>query len=170
MKIFSNSIKHGYFDDKIGKRGSQFIAGEISSYSFHLGWSDLPAGTQSLALIFVDHDAIPVCGFSWIHWTVANIEPSINELAENASTSMNLLQGVNSFASPIIAEHWKLSREDAISYGGCAPPDKDHIYTVTLYALNKKLDIQAGFFANELINKMQGNILGSATLTGVYKV
>ncbi len=94
MKIFSNNIKNGYFDDKMGNRGEQFVSGEISNYSFHLGWSDLPKGTQSLALIFLDHDAIPVCGFSWIHWTVANIDCSLSELPENASLTMNLLEPV----------------------------------------------------------------------------
>ena len=35
--------------------------------SFPVDISDVPAGTHSLAFTFVDHDAIPVGGFTWIH-------------------------------------------------------------------------------------------------------
>jgi len=138
--------------------------------SFQLSWSDLPANTQSLALIFIDHDAIPVCGFSWIHWTVANIDPKIKELPENASLDMNLLQGVTSWSSPIVPEDWRLSCDDAIGYGGCAPPDKEHKYTITLYALDCKLNLARGFYANELLNSMEGHLLDTATLTALYRM
>ncbi len=91
MKIHSKNIKQNYFDDAIGKHGAQFLLGKKPNYSFHLAWEELPKDTKSLAIIFSDEDAIPVCGFTWIHWTVANIDPSLKELPENASKDMNLL-------------------------------------------------------------------------------
>ncbi len=169
MKIYSNNIKQGYVDDAMGKRGHQFIHGKKPSRSFHLAWEDLPTGTVSLALIMTDEDAIPVCGFTWIHWTVANMDPALKSLPENASQEMDLLQGVTSWSSGIISADWRLHKEDDIGFGGCAPPDCDHRYTIELYALDKKLNLQRGFYKNELVWAMQGRILDKATLYGIYK-
>lgn len=169
MEIFSNSVVNGYFKDAIGHRGEQFLKDKMPNRSFHIGWRDLPEKTQSLALLFIDHDAIPVCGFSWIHWTVANIDPTLGELPENASVDMNLLEGVNSWGSGIVPAEWKLDREDATGYGGCTPPDKEHCYTVKLFALDTKLNLSRGFYLNEMINQMEGHILERAKLRVLYK-
>lgn len=169
MKITSNSIVNSYFKDEIGHHGSQFLKNIMPNYSFHLAWEDLPPGTQSLALTFIDHDAIPVCGFTWIHWLVANIDPSLKELPENASASMNLLEGVNSWNSGIIPKEWHLNKEEATSFGGCAPPDKEHLYTVVLYALDTQLALSPGFTMNELLKAMKGHVLDEATLEALYK-
>lgn len=171
MNIYSKSIIDGYLEDRFGHRGDQFIKGtNVSSRSFHLGWENLPQNTQSLAIIFIDHEAIPVCGFSWIHWTVANIDPNLKELPENASIEMDLLEGVTSWNAPIAPEEWRLTRDDAIGYGGCAPPDKDHRYLIKVYALDKKLDLQRGFYTNELLTAMEGHILAKAVLPAYYRV
>jgi len=169
MKIKSNSIINGYFKDEIGHRGTHFVKGIMPNYSFHLAWEDLPVNTQSLALVFIDHDAIPVCGFTWVHWLVANIDPTINELPENANNSMSLLKGVNSWNSGIIPAEWRLDKKDATDFGGCAPPDKEHLYTIELYALDKQLELVHGFSMNELLKAMKGHILDEATLEALYK-
>ena len=170
MQINSTSITNGYLDDKFGHRGTEVIKGtSVASRSFHLAWSDLPPNTQSLAMIFIDHDAIPLCGFSWVHWTVANIDPKLGELPENASVDCALLEGVTSWNAPLAPEEWQLSRDDAIGYGGCAPPDKDHRYLIKVYALNKKLDLQNGFYTNELLNAMEGHILDKVVVPAYYR-
>ncbi len=168
MKIFSNSIHNGQFDKAMGKFGTQVYRGKMPSRSFHLAWQDLPKNTKSLALTFLDYDAIPVCGFCWIHWTVANIAPSFAELPENASVEGELLQGVNSWASGIVPEEWHLSHEEATAFGGCAPPDKPHVYTIELYALDKKLDLKSGFYMNDLLHAMKGHVLAKAALEAEY--
>lgn len=169
MKIDSNNIINDYFTDNIGCHGQSFLKGVMPTCSFHLKWEDLPLGTESLALVFVDHDAIPVCGFTWIHWLAANIDPKLGFLPENASKTLSLLQGVNSWNSPIIPQDWHLNKEEATRYGGCAPPDKDHLYTITLYALDKKLDLETGFMMNDLLKAMKGHILDKAKLEACYK-
>ena len=133
MHIYSNNIKNGYIEDPFGHRGTAFVEGKMPSRSFHLGWKDLPAETKSLALIFIDHEAVPVCGFPWIHWTVANIDPATGELPENASIEMRsqLTQGVNSWASPLLTDDSKLSHEQASAFGGSAPPDKPIVIKCT---------------------------------------
>ena len=167
MRIHSNNIKNGVFDNSVGRLGGN-LRGVKPTHSFHLAWSDLPEKTLSLALIFIDHDAIPVCGFSWIHWTVANIDPALGELHEGASAQGGLLEGVTSWVSGILPEAWKLSHEEATGYGGCAPPDKPHTYTIELYALDKKLQLTRGFFMNELIHAMTGHVLENAVLSAKY--
>lgn len=169
MKIQSTSIVNDYFKDAIGHRGANFLKGVKPNYSFHLSWEDLPPNTVSLALIFVDHDAIPVCGFTWIHWTVANIDPALKELPENASVNLDLLEGVTSWSSGIIPKEWRLSKEEDAGFGGCAPPDKEHLYTIELYALDKKLALPRGFMMNELLKAMKGHVLDKATLEAWYK-
>ena len=169
MKIKSNSIIDGYFKDDIGHRGTYFFKNIMPNYSFHLAWEDLPLNTKSLALVFIDHDAIPVCGFTWIHWLAANIDPTLNELPENARETMHLLEGVNSWNSGIIPKEYQLSKEDASRYGGCAPPDQEHLYTVQLYALDTQLALSPGFTMNELLKAMKGHVLDEATLEALYK-
>lgn len=169
MEIFSHSIENGYLKDAMGHRGTQFVKDKMPNRSFHLGWKHLPEQTKSLALLFIDHDAIPVCGFSWIHWTVANIDPTLGELPENASVDMHLLEGVNSWGGAIVPPEWKLDREDATGYGGCAPPDKEHCYTIKLFALDNSLQLSRGFYLNDMINQMQGHILDHAKLRVLYK-
>ena len=168
MKLKSNNIKSDYLEDAFGSRGTQFLKTKPSR-SFHIAWEDVPKNAQSLALIFIDYDAIPVCGFTWIHWTVANIDPAQKELPENASLEKKLLEGVSSWASPIIPESWRLNVEDAAGYGGCAPPDQAHLYTVEMFALNKKLDLKRGFYMNALWKAMKGHILDQAALEFWYQ-
>lgn len=168
MNIYSNNIHAGYLDDAFGHRGSQFIKSKPSR-SFHVAWQDLPAQTQSLALTFLDYDAVPVCGFPWIHWTVANIDPAWRHLPENASIEMPLLEGVTSWNSGLLDEEWYLSKEEATGFGGSAPPDKAHLYTLTLYALDTTLHLNRGFYMNELWQAMDGHILDQATLQMWYK-
>lgn len=168
MKIHSNSIINGYFKDDVGHRGIHSYKNIKPSYSFHLAWEDLPPGTQSLALIFVDHDAIPVCGFTWIHWLVANIDPALKELPENASATLPLIEGVTSWSSGIVPENFRLNKEEDAAYGGCAPPDREHLYTLEVYALDALLPLKKGFMMNELLKAMKSHVLDKATLEGLY--
>lgn len=169
MKIISHNIDaQGRLAEPFGSHGTQFIK-TMPSRSFHLAWSDLPKDTVSLALIFIDYDAIPVCGFAWIHWTVANIDPALGHLPENASHKMDLLEGVNSWVSGIIPIDRQLTPTEASRYGGCAPPDKTHRYTINLYALSTKLDLQPGFHMNELLKGIEKTLLAKATLHATYE-
>ncbi|MCL5260206.1 MAG: YbhB/YbcL family Raf kinase inhibitor-like protein [Gammaproteobacteria bacterium] len=168
MKIFSNSIHAGFLADAHGHRGKQFSKDQKPNRSFHIAWQDAPESTASLALVFIDHDAIPVSNFSWIHWTVANIDPKLQELPENASVEMSLLEGVTSWYSFLLPEGKRLSKEAATGYGGSAPPDKPHRYTIEMYALDTELNLTRGFYLNELMKAMEGHILEKAVLHAIY--
>lgn len=171
MKIWSNNIKDNWLDPEFGSNSQNRNNYEenVNTKSFHLAWDELPKETKSLVVIFDDNDAIPVCGFTWIHWTVANINPSLKELKENASNELasQLIQGKNSWSSGLITK----DTENKVfkKYGGCAPPNCDHEYSIKVYALDKKLDIENGFLLNELIRKMKGHILDAKELNFWYK-
>ena len=121
-----------------------------------LGWSEPPAGTQSLALIFDDVDA-PMR--TWIHWVVFDIPAGVRALPDAVPSDPAIaglgVHGVNS---------WK-----RLGYGGPCPPKGDpHRYTFRLYALDTVLDLDAGASRAELDRAMEGHILGSGQLMGRY--
>lgn len=160
----SNGIENGYIKEKYGKHGTQNLNG-MPSLSFPLKWKDAPKNTKSYALVMEDFDAVPVTGFSWIHW-IAIIPGTTTELQENASLeNKSIIQGVNSWISSMGG----LNKSDASHFGGPAPPDKDHTYNITIYALNKDIKLQPGFYLNELYNEMNGHIIDKVTLQAKYK-
>ncbi|MGH7165696.1 MAG: YbhB/YbcL family Raf kinase inhibitor-like protein, partial [Nitrospiraceae bacterium] len=78
-----------------------------------LSWADVPAGTQSLALIADDPDAP---GGTWVHWAAWNIPPNTSALQEDVpkrdSLPNGMKQGTTDFRS--------------IGYGGPCPPSGTH--------------------------------------------
>lgn len=168
MTISSSGIVNGVIQDKYGKRGTQFTQNGMPNYSLPIKIENAPEGTKTFAIFLEDKDAIPVAGFSWIHWVAANIKA--NELEENASLLRKdeFVQGRNSWSASLLGND-ALSVEETSMYGGMAPPDKEHTYELTVYALSDELDLKNGFYANELFHAMEGKILGQATITGTYK-
>ncbi len=166
MKVTSAGIKNGVFDLKYGKLGTQNLKG-MPTCSFPFEIQNAPQGTRSFALFLEDRDAIPVARFSWIHWVAANLtEPKLEENA-SANPGGRFVQGVNSWASRLLGAN-ALTDGEAARYGGMAPPDKPHVYEMHVYALDTKLDLKDGFFANELFKAMKGHVLAEAVLEGSY--
>lgn len=160
----SSGVKNGYIEDRFGKHGTENLKG-MPSLSLPLQWKNSPEGTKAYALVMQDYDAIPVVGFSWIHW-VAVIPGDYTELKENASSEdKKLIQGANSWLSPL----GNLDRGTASHFGGPAPPDRDHTYEFKIYALSEIPNLEKGFFLNSLYTEMRGKILGEALLEGKYR-
>ena len=63
MQINTGAIINGEFADRFGKRGSQFSLNGMPTYSIPFDISDVPAGTQSFAVVLEDKDAITASGF-----------------------------------------------------------------------------------------------------------
>lgn len=165
MIVTSSGIINGNIDPKYGKHGTQFNENGVPSYSLPFKIEHAPENTASFALVLEDKDAFPISGgFSWIHWTAANITQS--EIKENESqTTANFVQGLNSWIS---MQGGKQSKELSSFYGGMAPPDAPHVYELHVFALDSMLDLQTGFLYNELFRKMDGHILETYTLKGTY--
>jgi len=112
--------------------------------------SDVPANTQTLALIFDDPDA-PAGTF--VHWVIWNIDPKIAEIAEN-STPVGAKQGTNSAGKT--------------GYFPPCPPSGTHRYIFKLYALDTVLNLTPNAGKDNLEQAMQGHILDAAELIGLY--
>jgi len=122
-----------------------------------LTWSDVPAGTKSLALICDDPDA-PVG--TWVHWVVYALPATATALPEKTATTETLAdgtkQGLNDFRR--------------IGYGGpCPPPGAPHHYLFKLYALDTALALNARPRKADLVRAMEGHILAEARLVGTYQ-
>lgn len=166
MVVTSTGIIDGIIDNKYGKHGKQFNENGMPTYSLPLKINNAPKGTKTYAVVLEDKDAFPISGgFSWIHWTAANITKT--EILENESqTTKDFIQGVNSWIS---AQGGNQSKELSSFYGGMAPPDAPHTYEIHVYALDTVLDLKNGFLYNELYRQMDGHILETYTVKGIYK-
>ena len=146
MKVTSTGIIDGIIADEYGAKGTQFNENEMPLYSLPLKIEDAPQGTKSFAIVMEDKDAVPVCGFSWIHWLVANLTRD-ELLAGESQTATDFIQGVNSWIS---IQGDNQSIEASSYYGGMAPPNAPHLYETHVYALDTLLDLKPGFYMNEL--------------------
>lgn len=167
MKVISNSInEQGHFHDKFGKHGEDFANGGMPSRSIDFEILNVPEGAKTFAFVLDDHDAMPVCGFTWVHWAGANLKKT--KVEENESIRAEFLQGINSWGAGILGEN-ALSREEAAAYGGMAPPNCTHTYELRIYALDCELNLEENFFVNDLYSAMRGHIIEEAKLTGLYR-
>jgi Raf kinase inhibitor-like YbhB/YbcL family protein len=121
-----------------------------------LFWDTVPVSTKSIALIGDDPDAP---GKTWVHWVVYNLPPDLRSLAQNIEPTKRIanggLQGINDFGK--------------IGYGGPCPPSGTHRYFFKLYALDLKLDLEAGATKTQLETAMEGHILAYTELIGLYR-
>ena len=121
----------------------------------HLKWTDGPAGTRSYAVICDDPDA-PVG--NWNHWILFNIPPEITELHEDFLVSLkpspSMRAGTNDFRK--------------LDYGGPAPPGGVHRYFFKVYALSEMLNLKEGARRSDLLQAMEGKILGAGEIMGRY--
>lgn len=164
LHLTSSGIADGIIEQRFGKFSDELFQG-VPIRSLPVSWSDLPEGTKSLTLVIQDYDAVPVCGFSWIHWLVADIDPNLGGLPENASrTDANLIQGRNSLTSRGLGD------DITCFYGGPRPPDREHEYEVRIFALDTVLGLPRGFYYNELVRSMRGHILDEGVVYGWYPV
>ena len=122
MKLESSSFKNG---EEIPRKYGY----KKDNVNPPLKIKDIPNHCKSLVLIMDDPDAMGAVGKIWVHWVVWNIDSNIEEIKEN-SVPENSIQGKTDFGET--------------TYGGPAPPDKEHTYVFKLYALDSKLDLKEG--------------------------
>jgi Raf kinase inhibitor-like YbhB/YbcL family protein len=122
-----------------------------------LAWSNVPANAKSLVLMMEDPDASlkPVT-----HWLVANISPNVTGFPENvrqAEKYGDAVQGAN--------------HTGKIGYYGPMPPpgEKPHEYHFQIFALDKMLDLPAGYNRQALLDAIKGHVIAKGELVGMYQ-
>lgn len=164
MIVTSSGLTDTIFHDAYGARGSQFNDFGKCTYSIPFEIVDAPKHTKSFAFVFEDYDAVPLCGFSWIHWIGCNLTRS-TILANESVAARDFVQGSNSWISPLAGSH---SREESSVYGGMAPPNGPHLYQLQVFALDTLLPLERGFYLNEMYKALENHILEQAVLKGIY--
>lgn len=126
--------------------------------SLPLQWNGTPAGTRSFALSIIDPHPVAK---NWVHWFAINIPADATSLPAGASGSR--------------MPHGTIELDNTYGtrgYGGPEPPKGSgaHPYVVTLYALNvDHLDLKPETGLKEFQAALQGKVVGSATITGMYE-
>jgi len=128
-----------------------------------LTWRGLPAGTRQVAVICQDHGAGNPP--PWVHWIIYNIPATATGLPEgipfDASEAMpagleGAVQGNNSWGLPM--------------YRGPAPPGTTlHHYHFAVFALDAELDLPPGLTRDELLDAIEGHVIGRGDMTPHYR-
>ncbi|MBB5369306.1 MULTISPECIES: YbhB/YbcL family Raf kinase inhibitor-like protein [unclassified Janthinobacterium] len=164
----------------------------------HLAWSDVPAGTQSFALICHDPD-VPSSGedvnqegrevpaslprVDFFHWLLLDIPAVAREIAAGSHSDGVLARGKAGPAAPDGLRHgindytnWFAGDAqmagDYHGYDGPCPPWNDtlvHRYVFTLYALDlPHIAVNAPLTGANVRDALAGHVLAQASLTGTY--
>ena len=123
------------------------------NHSPALDWEGIPADAKSLALIVEDPDAP---GGTYVHWVLANIPATEKGLSAGQAAPAGAVQGANS------------SRRSGYT-GPCPPAGKAHHYIFTLYAVDRILTLDAAPDKAGLLAALEGHILATGQLVGIYQ-
>ncbi len=156
MRLTSTSFADGsVIPDKYTQQaGPDAVSPELS-------WTDVPPGTQSFVLLFHDPDvALQKKTTDVTHWIAWNIPASTTKLPEGvkpeATSSDGMIQGKNT--------------RGAAGYMGPGAPATapEHHYTFELFALDTKLDLGPDATREQVMNAIDGHILGKAVYEGRF--
>jgi Raf kinase inhibitor-like YbhB/YbcL family protein len=203
MKIWSDSWING---ERIPPRCAAGRRDDTQGVCFsdnrnpHLGWDEVPDGTQSFAVIAHDFDVpsraedvnradrevpedLPRVDF--FHWVLADLPSSLRELGEGdfsqgftphgkpgPSTLFGARHGLNDFTGWFRDDAQRAGRY--FGYDGPLPPYNDslvHHYVFTLYALDvARAPVADPFDGHELRRAIYPHVLAEATLSGTYSL
>ena len=149
------NLKLGSYDFSHGGEMPREYGYKNGNKKPELSVSGRPEGTESLALIMDDPDAMGAVGKVWLHWLEWNIIPNTLDYSFfDLSHREDHFVGVNDFGEE--------------GYGGPAPPDKRHTYVFKVYALDFGLQLAAKSTKADVEKAMEGHIIEQTQLTGTY--
>jgi Raf kinase inhibitor-like YbhB/YbcL family protein len=201
MKLTSTSWTDGapiparYAAGTLGADGSPTFSDNVNP---QFAWSDVPAGTKSLALICHDFD-VPSRGddvnktdrevppdlprVDFFHWVLVDLPHSVREIAEGEYSRGFTARGKHGPAAPRGArqglnDYTGWFAGDAQmggvyhGYDGPFPPFNDslvHHYVFTLYALAvERVAVEGAFTGPQVRAAIAGKVLAEATYSGTY--
>ncbi|UUM19439.1 YbhB/YbcL family Raf kinase inhibitor-like protein [Mycoplasma sp. 1018B] len=182
----------------------------FASYSPDFTWSKVN-NAKSYAILIEDFAASKVIGMPFIHWVALNIKDNFIQANQsyldyskwkksnsyfysddilwqghNSSVNQTLVKNnkINSNLGGILPEAFTAKNiDDSLLYFGCYPPDKDHIYTVNIYALDveakdlkyykddhkKEYSFNEPFYVGDFIQAISKHTISKQILTFKYK-
>jgi Raf kinase inhibitor-like YbhB/YbcL family protein len=198
MQIGSDSFEHR------GRIPAAFAMGTADGFGGNrnpqLHWSDVPAGTQSFALLCIDTDAptdaatvgrkdlaIPVDQprTDFVQWVMVDLPAELGTIAEGSCSDgitahgkrhppgpEGARQGLNSYTGWFAGDPDMAG--DYFGYDGPYPPFNDlrlHRYFFRLFALDvATLALPERFGAGDVFTAMHGHVLGEASTFGTYSL
>lgn len=129
-----------------------------------ISWSNLPEGTEQLALVM--DDPIAPTPQPFVHWVAYNIPADATELPEGLSKDARVT-GVPELEGMING----VNGARMTGYFGPRPPadGKLHAYHFRIYALDTALDLPEGLDKTQLLEAIDGHILATGMLMGHYE-
>jgi Raf kinase inhibitor-like YbhB/YbcL family protein len=199
MHIHSNSFEHRQPLAPTFALGAEQGSSFGGNHNPHLAWGDVPAGTQSFALLCIDTDAptdgglvadsatpIPVAHprGDFVHWVVANIPAGVREISEgscsNGLTAKGKPQGHDGGGVSGLNDYTGWFAGDAamggryFGFDGPYPPPHDlrtHRYFFRIFALDvAALALPAAFTAGDVLRAMRGHVLDEAAIYATYSL
>ncbi len=126
-----------------------------------LDWTNVPDGTMSFALILHDPDtSVQRKSDDILHWMVFNIPGSARQLAQGMPSDAQLPDGT------IQAKNLRGTPGFMGPGAGAAGPY--HHYTFELFALDTKLNLGPDATRAQVLDAIQGHILGKGVLVGRF--
>jgi Raf kinase inhibitor-like YbhB/YbcL family protein len=201
MKLSSTSFADGARIPErcaAGRRDAQATVTFSDNRNPQLAWADVPAGTQSFALICHDRD-VPSRGddvnrpdrevpaslprVDFFHWVLVDLPPTLREIAEGEfcagftprgkpgpQTLHGARHGINDYTGWFAGDVQMAGQY--FGYDGPFPPFNDsivHHYVFTLYALDvPRLNVEGAFTGAQVRAAIEGHVLASAAITGSY--
>lgn len=202
MQLRSDSFNDGDYlpaQYAFGKRSAEGQIDLSDNRNPHLAWSDLPAGTKSIAILCIDSDVptkpddvnqvgrlvpadLPRAEFC--HWALVDLSPEAT-VAEGAFCDgitakgkdgpdgpQGSRQGINDYTGWFAADLDMAG--DYYGYDGPCPPFNDsivHHYRFSAYALDvDRLGVDGRFTAGDVLAAMKGHLLGEASLMAKYTI
>ncbi len=201
MELTSNGFEDGgRLDKRFAWANSDPVGNMTHQANLNpgLSWSDVPAGTQSFAIIVIDPDVptsredrnkpgrtIPssLPRRELCHWVLIDLPSSVTSIDEGQfsdgvtlggkdgpAAPLGSRQGINDFTGFMSAN--PETAGNYFGYDGPAPPGNDeinHRYVFTLYALDiPRLPVEGIFGPSDVLAAMDGHVLATASIAGIY--
>lgn len=140
---------------------NKYTQADPSPVSPKLEWTHVPAGTMSFVLLMHDPDvAMGKKTDDVTHWMAFNIPGTATGLAEGQSADPKLADGTIQIVNT--------GRKVGFMGPGAPPAGPYHHYTFELFALDTKLDLGSDAKRDQVIEAIQGHILGKGVLVGRF--
>ncbi len=201
MKLWSESWINGervpakYAAGRLDAAGGVGFSDNVNP---HLAWSEIPAGTRSLALICHDFD-VPSRGddvnradrevpadlprVDFFHWVMVDLPATLGRIAEGEfsrgftprgksgpATLHGARHGLNDYTGWFADDAERSG--DYFGYDGPFPPFNDslvHHYVFTLYALSvARAPVEGSFTGPQVRQAIYPHVLAEATHSGTY--